>query len=239
MAQEDASVTRVTLSSIDVKFARLIERLQQSIADGLVEIAIRHLELRGFPENLYEDLQIKMTPPSPYREFSMNDIMQSRFDRAMAIKGSMLFSDLDIMTRILKISPDEAKEIVSRSTIQKLQELKLQLMAQNPQLMGIAVPGQTGTEMGLEQGGANPQLTGEEGSIPGTQPAPDAEPAQGFMKKMDSGRDALDTYGQPNKVQGSKLPEPSPQDIKLYDLEIFDFSKEQDEEEIDMSELDE
>jgi hypothetical protein len=249
MAQEDATVTRVTLSSIDVKFARLVERLQQSIADGLSEIAIRHLELRGFPENLYEDLQIKMTPPSPYRELSMNDVTQARFDRAMAIKGSMLFADLDIMTRILKIAPEEAKEIVSRSTIQKLQELKLQIMAQNPQLMGIAVPGQTGVEMGLEQGGANPQLTGEEGDIPGTQPAPDAagaqtppaQPAQGFMKKMgdgDDGRGALDTYGKPQKTQGARLPDPSPQDVKLYDLEISDFSKEQDEEEIDMSELD-
>lgn len=258
MAQEDPSVTRVTLSSVDVKFARLVERLQTSLADGMTEIAIRHLELRGYPDNLYEDLQIKFTPPSPHREMSMNDVMQARFDRAMAIKGSMLFADLDILTRILKIAPEEAKEIVSRSTIQRLQELKLQIMAQNPQLLGIAMPGQQGPEMGTDMGGPNPQLTGNE-QLPGTLPPPEAggtpppppggqqPPAQGFMKKMDDGnnqqndqqqRGAMDTYGQPPQQQAVALPDPDPQDIKKYDLEILDSSQEMDEEEIDAAELD-
>jgi hypothetical protein len=49
----------------------------------------------------------------------------------------------------------------------------------------------------------------------------------------------LDTYGQPQKPQGSKLPEPNPEDIRKFDLDIMDFSQEQDEEEIDASELDE
>jgi len=250
MAQEDASITRVTLSSVDIKFARLVERLQQSLADGLMEIAVRHLALRGFPDHLFDDLQIKLTPPSPYREMSENDVTQARFDRAMAIKGSQLFSDFDVLTRILKIPPDEAKEIVSRSTIQQLQQLKLQIMAQNPQLLGIAMPAQPAPDMGAgaEGGGMNPEAPppegGEGGEIPGTLPPPEgggeAPPAAPpMMKKMgDGSKSAADTYGQPQKSQGSGLPDPDHEDIKKYDLEIMDYSKEQDEEEIDASELD-
>lgn len=250
MAQEDSSITRVTLSSVDIKFARLVERLQMGLADGLTEIACRHLELRGFPEDMYDDLQIKLTPPSPYREMSENDVVQARFDRAMAVKGSQLFSDYDVLTRILKISPDEAKEIVSRSTIQKLQELKLQIMAQNPQLLGIAMPGQAGgAEMGAAPGGPSP-MPAADGSIPGTLPPPDGggggapppPPGGGMMKKMgdgeEQGKSALDTYGQPEKAQGVGLPDPSPEDVKKYDLDILDYSKEQDEEEVDFSEID-
>lgn len=236
MAQEDSSVTRVTLSSVDVKFARLIERLQSSITDGLMDIAVRHLSLRGFPEELYEDLQLKMTPPSPWREMSINDVLQARYDRAMALKGSMIFSDLDIMTKILKIPVDEAKEIVSRATAQKLQELKLQVMAQNPELMGVTLKNKSNLEMGTDQGGPNPQLTGEE--LPGTQPAPEQQeqPQQQFMG---NGEDVNDSYGKPEKVQSKQLPEPDAADIKKYDLEIVDFSKDIDEEELDPIELDE
>lgn len=240
MAQEDSQITRVSLSSVDVKFARLVERLQLSIADGLTEIAIRHLELRGFPPSLYEDLRINLTPPSHWRELSENEVIQTRFDRALAVKGSQIFADLDILTRILKIPLEEAKEIVSRSTIQKLQELKLQVMAQNPQLMGIAMPGSDGQEMGAAPGGPNPQLTGEEppagGQLPGTQPPPPQQPP--MMKKMGDG-DALDTYGQPTPPEGQPLPDPELEDIRKYDLEIMDYSKEHDEEELDMGELDE
>ena len=74
---------------------------------------------------------------------------------------------------------------------------------------------------------------------------PGEGPGGGMMKKMGSGdeeeegRGALDTYGQPEKVQSQKLPDPNPEDVKRYDLDIMDFSKEQDEEEIDAAELDE
>jgi predicted transcriptional regulator len=268
MSQEDSSVTKVTASSLDVKFARLVERLQMSLADGICEIAIRHLELRGFPNHLYEDLKVSMTPPSHYRELSEAEVVQARFDRAMALKGSMLFADIDILTRILKIQPVEAKEIVARSTIQQLQQMKFQVMSQNPQLMGIGMPGQNNPEMGTAPGGPSPSLTGAQEQLPGTMPPPDggqggaapAAPQQGFMKKMGDGSEvvkggggeqqpqqgqqgqqqqsgqepvsAMDTYGQPPKQQASQLPDPTPEDIKKFNLDIFDYSKEMDEEEV-------
>jgi len=49
----------------------------------------------------------------------------------------------------------------------------------------------------------------------------------------------LDTYGNPPKPpQGNKIPEPSDDDLRRYDLEILDLSRGMDEEEIDEIEVD-
>jgi hypothetical protein len=52
---------------------QMIERLQSSFEDGLTEIAERHLQLRGYPDESYRDLKIKMTPPSDWRELSRQE----------------------------------------------------------------------------------------------------------------------------------------------------------------------
>jgi len=229
MANEDPAVTKVTLSSVDVKFARLIERLQRSIANGLMELAVRHLQLRGFPVTLYDDLQIKMTPPSHYRELSENEVKDARVNRLATLKGTMVLSDYDLLIDMMHYSEEDAKEKVARSTIQKLQELKLQVMSQNPQLLGIAMPEPGKNEMGMDANGPNPQ------QIPGQEPAGGEVEAEGGPE---NGAGALDTYGQPPpKQQGAKIPEPSEDDIRRYDMEVTDLSKGMDEEEVDEIEV--
>jgi hypothetical protein len=115
---EDPGATRITLSSQDVKFARMIERLQSNFEDGLLEIVERHLHLRGYPEKSYQDLKIKMTPPSDWRELSRAEVTTSRYSNASTLKSGILMSDYDIMTRILKYTEDETDEMLSRLKVQ-------------------------------------------------------------------------------------------------------------------------
>jgi hypothetical protein len=61
---EDTQSTRIALSAQDIKFARMIERLQSHMEDAFWDVCDRHLKLLGYPEETYEDLTIKMTPPS-------------------------------------------------------------------------------------------------------------------------------------------------------------------------------
>jgi len=75
---EDPGQTRITLSAQDIKFARMIERIQGHFVDGIMEIAERHLEMRGFPEEEYEDLKIEMTPPSAWKELSEAEVINQR-----------------------------------------------------------------------------------------------------------------------------------------------------------------
>ena len=157
-SNEDVQATRISLSAQDVKFARIIERLQAHIAAGFMELAERHLFFIGVPEEDYEDLKIKMTPPSDWRELTRQEIVTARINNANSLKGSMIMSDFDIGTKILKYSEDETEEMQARMKVQKLEDFKLQVLAQNPELLGVGTPGTEENEMGTQAGGPSPML---------------------------------------------------------------------------------
>jgi len=252
---EDAASTRIALSAQDVKFARMIERLQSHIEDALWEICDRHLKLLGYPEEVYDDLVIKMTPPSDWRELTRAEIVTNRLNNASNLKGSQLMSDFDILTKWMKYDEEETKKMLARLKIQKLEDLKLQIVAQNPTLLGVGLPGVEETEIGTEPGGPNPMLGAEglpaapesagAGAAPppagasglpqggGTEPPLLPPGTAGMRKYMSDGEEQNTT---PVSGSGNVIPTASDDDIKKYNLDIKDFEKEMDEEEIDASE---
>lgn len=230
---EDPNATRITLSAQDVKFARLIERLQSYIEDGLWQVADRHLKLRGFPEETWEDLKIKMTPPSDWRELSRAEVVTNRINNANGLKGSQLMSDFDVLTKWMNYTEDEANEMIARMKIQKLEDLKLQVLAQNPQLLGVGIPGQGEQEMGAEPGGPNPMMA-PGGAPPGGPPGAPAPGGPPMPPPDDQGGDEPGMM--PPAGQAEPLPEPSEEDIIKYDLEILDYEREMDDESPDFSE---
>jgi hypothetical protein len=225
---EDPGATRITLSAQDVKFARMIERLQSSFEDGLMELAERHLSLRGYPEDSYRDLRIKMTPPSDWRELSRQEVVNARYGNAGTLKGSQLMSDYDIMRKVLKFNEEDTEEMLARLKIQKLEDLKLQVIAQNPQLLGVGIPGQEGDSEGKELG-AEP---GGPSSMPGSEPPPEGGAPEG-------GEMPAPTEAPPSQKAGGAEPveieEPSEDEIKKYDMEIQGYDLEADIEDIDYS----
>jgi len=233
LSNEDVNATRITLSAQDVKFARMIERLQGQFENGLMEIAERHLQLRGFPEEDYEDLKIRMTPPSDWRELSRNEVVAARYANAGTLKSSQLMSDFDIYSSIFKFSKDETEEMLARLKLQKLEDLKLQIVAQNPAILGVGIPSQeqSGQELGTEAGGPSPNLSpdmGEMSPMGGPPPAanaPDTPPMEGNQPPAPEGQ----------QPQGQEIEDPSEEDIKKFDLEIQNYSSEQDHEDKDRS----
>lgn len=225
---EDVNATRVTLSSQNIRFARMIERIQEHVEDGLWQIADRHLKLIGYPEDCYEDLVVKMTIPSEWRTLSRMEIDSTRINNASTLKSLQLYSDYDLLTRILEHNEEEAKMIVSRSKNQKLEEAKMQILIQNPTLLGIGIPGNNEDQIGAEPGG------------PSNMPTLDEQPQQ--PNQPDQNADNLNNEPQqseqPKKKNNSKpLENPSEEDIKLYDLEISDYGSDKDLEEPDFSEI--
>jgi hypothetical protein len=228
---EDVGATRITLSAQDARFARMIERIQASVADGILEVCERHLEMRGFPSDSYEDLKVEMTPPSSWKELSEAEIITNRITTITSLKSSMLMSDFDLLTRYMKVSEEEAQRIISRNKIQKLEDLKIQIIGQNPQLLGVGIPGSDagGPEMGAEMGGPTPDIGGEqlpgiegpsgEGGAPGEPPPAEEGPKEG-------------EEGSPPP----ELPDPTEEEIKKYDLGMEDYSRVVDGEDIDWSE---
>lgn len=220
---EDVQQTRISLSAQDVKFARMIERIQGHIEDGLMQLAETHLKLRGFPEDSFADLQIKMTPPSDWRELSRAEVVTNRINNATGLKSSLLYSDFDVLTKILLFPEDEAKTMMSRMKLQKLEDLKLQILASNPTLLGVGIPGNDGEQqMGAEPGGPNPMLTPD-------QEQPDQEQPQ--MQPEAPTENA-------EKTQSAiSLSEPTADELRKYDLQIQGYGTEQDHEDIDYGEI--
>jgi hypothetical protein len=133
-------------------------------------------------------------------------------------------SDFDLLTKFMKVSEDEAEKIIARNKIQKLEDLKIQIIGQNPQLLGVGTPGsETGEpEMGTEAGGPTANLEDQMGGAPQGQDE-EVPPDQG---QEDTG----------NEEKPTALPDPSEEDIKKYDLGMEDYSKTIDGEDIDWSE---
>lgn len=228
---EDAGATRITLSSQDVKFARMIERLQSHFEDGLLELAERHLSLRGFPEDSYRDLRIKMTPPSDWRELSRAEVVNARYGNAGTLKSSQLMADYDIMTKILKYQNDDVEEMLARLKIQKLEDLKLQVLAQNPQLLGVGIPGQDEEGQGQPEIGASPEG-------PSPQPQPEGAPPEGAPSEgmpPPEGAPPSPEASEKSGAEPSNIAEPSEEEIKKYDLELQNYESEADAEDIDYS----
>jgi hypothetical protein len=223
---DDINITKVSLSSQDVKFARKIERLQASFEDGLYELADRHLTLRGYPQELYKDLKIKMTPPSDWRELSRLDVINARLGVATQLKSSVLMSDYDIYINWLKYSQDQTDEMLGRLKIQKLEELKIQVLSQNPQLLGVGVPKDSSeeTELGTEPGGPTANLEAPT-ETPSSEGTPEGSPAENQTEDESSSKDS----------NTQPLSEPSEEDIEKYGLKIRDYETEMDEENPDYS----
>lgn len=204
----------------------MIERLQSNFEDGLLEIAEQHLYLRGFPDSSFQDLKIKMTPPSDWRELSRSDVVTARYNNATTLKGGALMSDYDVMTKILKYNPEETEEMLARLKVQKLEELKLQVLAQNPQLLGVGIPGQEedNQEIGVNSDGPN------------VEPNLETDPSSQLADEGQDQEQEQDQIQEPNsKEEPIPLEDPSKDDIKKYDLEIQGYETDQDHEDIDYS----
>lgn len=134
-------------------------------------------------------------------------------------------SDFDLLTKFYKVTEDEAKEIIARNKIQKYEDAKLQIVMQNPQILGVGVPGPDVEEMGTEVGGPGPMLSPDQNTEGGLPPEDGA-----------AGAAAPNEGPQPSGTGGAPaLPDASPDLIKKYDLEIQSYAKDQDIEEIDFS----
>jgi len=230
-SSEDVNATRITLSAQDVKFARMIERLQSNFEDGILDICERHLELRGFPQEMFKDLKIRMTAPSDWRELSRAEVKTARLTNAGSLKSGLLMSDYDIYTKVLMYSEEDTSMMLSRLKLQKLEDLKIQIMSQNPQLLGVGVPTpeEAGKEIGSEAGGPTPDLGAE------TPPPPEGEtppPAEGEAPPPPEG-EAPAPEGEAPATD--EIPEAEENDLKKYNLEIINYGIEQDHEDRDDS----
>ena len=170
-----------------------------------------------------------MTPPSHWRALTRGVVVSARIGNAGQLKGAQMMSDYDILTKWMKYDEDEVKKMLARLKQQKLEDLELQIVAQNPSLVGAGLPGKDDEEqVSTEPSDQNPNL----GGMP--QPPDGGQPPEDPMGGVPGGPPPQGG-GPPPTAPSVTLPSPSEDDIDRYDLEIKDFTREMDEPEIDYS----
>jgi hypothetical protein len=154
---DDADRSRGSLSQLDIKFSRFIERIQSQIIRGLNKIAALELFFGGYKKEKLNDFEIELTPPSNIKEITEIDLMGQKMNLLASIQQLNVFSNQWMLKNILKLSDAEIADI----------ELYRRLEAQNAP-PGEEVPGATGIP---GTGNETPLPPGEE--VPGL-PEPEA-----------------------------------------------------------------
>jgi len=111
--KDQAPDRKANLSQLDVKFARVITRIQKSIEIGLETLAKRHLMLRGFPKTLIDSLKIKLPAPSDMAIKRMLDTDEQKTRVVQAVKGLGIFPVKKIYKDYYQLSDNEIQEIES------------------------------------------------------------------------------------------------------------------------------
>jgi len=128
-----------TLASMDIRFARTIERVQKIVVSELVKIGIIHLYSQGFEGEDLIGFELDLTAPSIIYDQQKVALMNEKIQLAVAMKDSKLVSDKYIYEYIFNMSEDEWLE--ERNNV--IEDLKLRFR-QNQ----------------IEQEGNDPILTG-------------------------------------------------------------------------------
>jgi hypothetical protein len=138
IVEKDQSPERkANLSQLDVKFARVILRVQQCIQIGLETIAKRHLLIKGFPGLEVSKLKIKLPEPSDMSAKRQLDIDEQKARVVQAVKGLNIFPLEYIYKNYYQLTDNEIDELKS----------KLEEQGQDPVMGAIAAGMPPGTPM--------------------------------------------------------------------------------------------
>jgi hypothetical protein len=170
-----------------------------------------------------------MTPPSEWRELSRAEIVNNRIQNVTSLKSAGLISDYDLMRFWMHYSEEETKDMLARSKLQKLEEARLQVLQQNPQLLGVGIPAGDEEQVGATDKGPNSQL-----EVPAEPPPPELSPEGSPAGAAPPEMGAPAPPSAPMSG-GPPLPEPNEEDILKYDLQIQDYASEEDNESQDYS----
>jgi len=130
---------KTTLASMDIRFARTIERIQKIVVSELVKIGIIHLYSQGYEGEDLVGFELELTAPSIIYDQQKVALMNEKIQLAVAMKDSKLLSDKYVYEFIFNMSEEQWLE--ERNNV--VEDLKLRFR-QNQ----------------IEQEGNDPTLTG-------------------------------------------------------------------------------
>ncbi len=107
LGYSEAVEGKTTLASMDIRFARTIERVQKIVVSELTKIAIVHLYAQGFEGEDLIGFDLELTAPSIVYDQQKVALMTEKMTLATAMKDSKLVSDKYIYEFIFNMSEDQ------------------------------------------------------------------------------------------------------------------------------------
>ena len=106
---EGGGESKGNLASLDIRFAKTIERIQKMIVSELYKIAVIHLYIQGHGNEDLLNFELELTSPSLIYERQKMDLMNTRIESISAIQEANLFSDKYIYEQIFGMAEADWK----------------------------------------------------------------------------------------------------------------------------------
>jgi len=149
-------VARTSLSAMDVRFAKAIERIQKQVIKGLEKLAIIELAFKRFTIQDMHEFRIKLTPPSKIYEIQELETLTAKFN---TIQTALQMADDQGK---LYLPREWLYKNISKFTEQEISNIKLM---QQREAAEKAEPGAAGA--GAEAGGGLTMGGAPGGGVPG------------------------------------------------------------------------
>jgi hypothetical protein len=144
LGYEEDTNGKATLASMDIRFAKTIERVQRVLISELTKIAIVHLYSQGINDDRLTDFTLELTVPSRIYEQEQVELYTSKVALIQQMQQTKMFSKEWMYESVMKMAKDEQDEM----TLQVLEDTKQTFRLTSIETQGTDPAKETGVEGG-------------------------------------------------------------------------------------------
>src|SRR5210317_1552647 len=111
LGYEEGLGSKATLAAEDVRFARIIERVQRILVSELTKIAVVHLYSQGYTDAELTNFELELTNPSTIYEQEKIELWSNKINLARDMKENQMMSSEWIYKNLFNFSDDQIKEM--------------------------------------------------------------------------------------------------------------------------------
>ena len=141
---EEDTNGKATLASMDIRFAKTIERVQKVLISELTKIAIVHLYAQGIDDDRLTNFTLELTTPSKIYEQEQVELYTSKVALIQQMQQTKMFSKEWMYDTVMKMAKDEQDEL----TLAVLEDTKQMFRLTSIETQGVDPAKETGTEGG-------------------------------------------------------------------------------------------
>jgi hypothetical protein len=142
LGYEEDTNGKATLASMDIRFAKTIERVQRVLISELTKIAIIHLYAQGIDDDRLTNFSLELTIPSKIYEQEQVELYTSKVALIQQMQQTKMFSKEWMYEAVMKMAKDEQDEL----TLQVLDDTKQTFRLTSIETQGVDPAKETGTE---------------------------------------------------------------------------------------------